>query len=355
MSFQLSAPLNTAAIAISRISSSKCSRFRSTRGSRNSAKYFRGFSISPSHPAKRLPHIAIYMRRPCSLPSISGNCAWFASYYIDMNAKPAAALEPDHEEILEWIEAFDEVIDQEGPGQGTRLLDALTRRAQQSGVDVPVHLNTPYVNTIPVEEELPYPGDRTMERRIKSLIRWNAMAMVHRQNKKDPGIGGHISTYSSLATLLKLGYNHFFHATYGDEPGDFVYFQGHASPGVYARGYLEGRISQQQIENYRHELRDTPGLSSYPHPWLMPEYWRFPTVSMGIGPLSAIYQARFMRYLENRSIIPTTPRKVWAFVGDGESDEPESMGSLTLGAREKLDNLIFVVNCNLQRLDGPVR
>ena len=153
---------------------------------------------------------------------------------IEMNAKPAAALEPDHEEILEWIEAFDEVIDQEGPGQGTRLLDALTRRAQQSGVDVPVHLNTPYVNTIPVAEEVPYPGDRAMERRIKSLIRWNAMAMVHRQNKKDPGIGGHISTYSSLATLLEVGYNHFFHANHGEEPGDFVYFQGHASPGVYA-------------------------------------------------------------------------------------------------------------------------
>src|SRR5437660_2852010 len=272
-----------------------------------------------------------------------------------MNAKPAAAFEPDHEEILEWIEAFDEVIDQEGPGQGTRLLDALTRRAQQSGVDVPVHLNTPYVNTIPVSEEAPYPGDRAMERRIKSLTRWNAMAMVHRQNKKDPGIGGHISTYSSLATLLEVGFNHFFHAAYGDQPGDFVYFQGHASPGVYARAFLEGRVTPQPLDNFRHTLRDQPGLSSYPHPWLMPDFWRFPTVSMGIGPLNAIYQARFMRYLENRNIIPKTPRKVWAFVGDGESDEPESMGSLTLGSREKLDNLIFVVNCNLQRLDGPVR
>ncbi|MGH9636833.1 MAG: pyruvate dehydrogenase (acetyl-transferring), homodimeric type [Candidatus Angelobacter sp.] len=273
-----------------------------------------------------------------------------------MNAKPAAALEPDHEEILEWIEAFDEVIDQEGPGQGTRLLEALTRRAHQSGVDVPVHLNTPYVNTIPVEEELPYPGDRAMERRIKSLIRWNAMAMVHRQNKKDPGIGGHISTYSSLATLLEVGYNHFFYANHGDEPGDFVYFQGHASPGVYARAFLEGRLTQEQVENYRHELRDKPGLSSYPHPWLMPSFWRFPTVSMGLGPLNAIYQARFMRYLENRGLIKPTPRKVWAFIGDGETDEPEVLGSqLTLAAREKLDNLIFVVNCNLQRLDGPVR
>jgi pyruvate dehydrogenase E1 component len=273
-----------------------------------------------------------------------------------MNAKPAAALEPDHEEILEWIEAFDEVIDQEGPGQGTRLLDALTRRARQNGVDVPVQLNTPYINTISVDEEFPYPGDRTMERRIKSLIRWNAMAMVHRQNKKDPGIGGHISTYSSLATLLEVGFNHFFRAKYGDEPGDFVFFQGHASPGVYARAFLEGRISQEQVENYRHELRDKPGLSSYPHPWLMPEFWGFPTVSMGLGPLNAIYQARFMRYLENRGLLKATQRKVWAYIGDGETDEPEALGSqLTLASREKLDNLIFVVNCNLQRLDGPVR
>src|SRR5579884_2999280 len=273
-----------------------------------------------------------------------------------MNAKPAAALEPDHEEILEWIEAFDEVVEEAGPSQGTRLLDALTKRARQAGVDVPVQLNTPYINTIPVEEEAPYPGDRAMERRIKSLIRWNAMAMVHRQNKKDPGIGGHISTYSSLATLLEVGFNHFFRASYGDEPGDFIYFQGHASPGVYARAYLEGRIGQEQIENYRHELRDKPGLSSYPHPWLMPDFWGFPTVSMGLGPLNAIYQARFMRYLENRGLLKPTPRKVWAFLGDGETDEPEVLGSqLTLASRVKLDNLIFVVNCNLQRLDGPVR
>src|ERR1700760_2536189 len=272
-----------------------------------------------------------------------------------MNAKPAAALEPDHEEILEWIEAFDEVIDQEGPGQGTRLLDALTRRARQNGVDVPVQLNTPYVNTIPVDEEHPYPGDRAMERRIKSLIRWNAMAMVHRQNKKDPGIGGHISTYSSLATLLEVGFNHFFHARYGNQPGDFIYFQGHASPGVYARAYLEGRLSEQQVKNFRHELRGAPALPSYPHPWLLPDFWSFPTVSMGIGPLNAIYQARFMRYLENRGLIEKTDRKVWAFVGDGETDEVDTLGAISLGSRENLDNLIFVVNCNLQRLDGPVR
>ena len=272
-----------------------------------------------------------------------------------MHQKLTIPVEPDRQEIAEWIEAFDQVVDEEGASRGTQLLQALSKRAREAGVDVPVQLNTPYLNTIPVAEEVPYPGDRVIERRIKSLVRWNAMAMVHRQNKKDKGIGGHISTYSSLATLLEVGYNHFFHATYGDQPGDFVYFQGHASPGVYSRAFLEGRLTTQHLDNFRHELRDHPGLSSYPHPWLMPTFWRFPTVSMGLGPINAIYQARFMRYLENRNIIPKTPRKVWAFVGDGETDEPESMGSLTLGSREKLDNLIFVINCNLQRLDGPVR
>ena len=268
---------------------------------------------------------------------------------------PASPQMDSEEEIAEWLEAFDEMIEDTGPRRGCHLLEALMQRARESGVEVPVQLNTPYVNTIPVEEEVPYPGDRQLERRIKSLIRWNAMAMVHRQNKKDPGIGGHISTYSSLATLLEVGFNHFFHASYGDQPGDFIYFQGHSSPGVYARAYLEGRLSEEQVKNFRHELRGAPALPSYPHPWLLPDFWRFPTVSMGIGPLNALYQARFMRYLENRGIIPATERKVWAFVGDGETDEPESMGSLTLGSREKLDNLIFVVNCNLQRLDGPVR
>src|SRR6476660_5276638 len=185
-----------------------------------------------------------------------------------MNAKLAVAMEPDFDEISEWIEAFDQVVDHGGTGQGTRLLEALTKRAQHAGVDIPVQLNTPYVNTIPVEEEVTYPGDRAIERRIKSLIRWNAMAMVHRQNKQDAGIGGHISTYSSLATLLEVGFNHFFHASYDGQPGDLIYFQGHSSTGVYARAYLEGRLSQERVENYRHELRDTPGLPSYPHPWL---------------------------------------------------------------------------------------
>ena len=272
-----------------------------------------------------------------------------------MTATRTTRVTPDLDEVAEWIEAFDQIVKQDGSHQGTMLLDALTNHAREVGVDVPTKLNTPYRNTIPVEDEVPYPGDRALERRIKSLIRWNAMAMVHRQNKEDAGIGGHISTYSSLAALLEVGFNHFFHAKYGEEPGDFVYFQGHASPGVYSRAFLEGRLSEDHLRNFRHELRETPGLSSYPHPWLMPDFWSFPTVSMGLGPLNAIYQARFMRYLENRGLIAKTPRKVWAFVGDGETDEPESMGSLTLASREKLDNLVFVVNCNLQRLDGPVR
>jgi pyruvate dehydrogenase E1 component len=259
------------------------------------------------------------------------------------------------EEMAEWIEAFDEVIVAEGADHGAALLTALRQRAREAGINTPGEIVTPYLNTIPKHEEVPYPGNRDLERRVESLIRWNAMAMVHRQNKKDAGIGGHISTYSSLATLLEVGFNHFFHATYGDQPGDFIYFQGHASPGVYARAYLEGRFDDEQMLNFRHELRGKPGLSSYPHPWLMPTFWRFPTVSMGIGPLNAIYQARFMRYLENRGLIQKTDRKVWAFVGDGETDEVDTLGAISMATREKLDNLIFVVNCNLQRLDGPVR
>src|SRR5690349_12814995 len=231
--------------------------------------------------------------------------------YAEPRSVPA---EVDRQEVSEWIEAFEQLLAQGGLSQAAQLLVALSQRAQQAGINLPVQLNTPYVNTIPVEDEHPYPGDRLLERRIKSLIRWNAMAMVHRQNKKDPGIGGHISTFSSLATLLEVGVNHFFRASYGDQPGDFVYFQGHASPGVYARAFLEGRFTQQQVENFRHELRDTPGLPSYPHPWLMPDFWRFPTVSMGLGPLNAVYQARFMRYLEHRGILQATPRKVWAFI-----------------------------------------
>jgi pyruvate dehydrogenase E1 component len=272
-----------------------------------------------------------------------------------LEAPDQTALLTDHSaEVAEWIEAFDDVVAADWQ-HGAELLAALRQRAREAGVPAPTELTTPYRNTIPKHDELPYPGDRALERRVESLIRWNAMAMVHGQNKKDAGIGGHISTYSSLATLLEVGFNHFFHAKYGTQAGDFIYFQGHASPGVYARAYLEGRFDDSRLKNFRHELRGEPGLSSYPHPWLMKDFWNFPTVSMGIGPLNAIYQARFMKYLENRGLIEPTPRKVWAFVGDGETDEVDTLGAISLGAREKLDNLIFVVNCNLQRLDGPVR
>jgi len=261
-------------------------------------------------------------------------------------------------EVAEWIEAFDQVFAHDWE-QGAALLAALRTRAREAGVPATGDVTTPYQNTIPKYDEVPYPGDRALERRVEALIRWNAMAMVHRQNKKDAGIGGHISTYSSLATLLEVGFNHFFRAKYptdkGDQPGDFIYFQGHASPGVYSRAFLEGRFDEARLKNFRHELRGEPGLSSYPHPWLMKDFWQFPTVSMGIGPLNAIYQARFMKYLENRDLIEKTDRKVWAFVGDGETDEVDTLGAISLGSREHLDNLIFVVNCNLQRLDGPVR
>src|ERR1700689_5345251 len=263
--------------------------------------------------------------------------------------------DPNAQETSEWLEALDGVVEEGGAERASYLLSRLIDRAALYGAHLPNGLKTPYVNTIPVDEEVPYPGDRAIERRIKSLIRWNAVAMVVHANKYDAGIGGHLATYASLATLLEVGQNHFFHGSYGKEPGDLVYYQGHASPGPYGRAFLEGRLNEQHLQNFRHELRDHPGLSSYPHPWLMPDFWQFPTVSMGLGPIGAIYQARFMRYLEHRGIIPETSRKVWGFLGDGETDEPESLGALTLASREKLDNLIFVVNCNLQRLDGPVR
>jgi pyruvate dehydrogenase E1 component len=272
-----------------------------------------------------------------------------------LKARVQAPDDLNPQETSEWIEALDEMVDEAGPDRASYLLERLMERASNLGVQPPLRWNTPYINTIPPEEEAAYPGDRKIERAIKSLVRWNATAMVVRANKYDPNIGGHLATYASAATLFEVGFNHFFHGSHGDQPGDFVYFQGHASPGVYARAFLEGRLSEQHLINFRHELRDQPGLSSYPHPWLMPDFWQFPTVSMGLGPISAIYQARFNKYLEHRGIIPASPRKVWAFLGDGETDEPESLGALTLASREKLDNLIFVVNCNLQRLDGPVR
>jgi pyruvate dehydrogenase E1 component len=242
-----------------------------------------------------------------------------------------------------------------GSARVGRLLRELGIHAQQSGVKLPFTANTPYINTIHTSEQVPYPGSREIERRIKSLVRWNAMAMVVRANRVEDGIGGHISTFASSATLYEVAFNHFFRGRDNGQEGDVIFFQGHGSPGIYARAFLEGRITLEQLENFRRELKPGGGLSSYPHPWLMPNFWEFPTVSMGLGPIMAIYQARFNRYLEDRGLKPKSDAKVWAFLGDGETDEPEALGAITLASREKLDNLIFVVNCNLQRLDGPVR
>jgi pyruvate dehydrogenase E1 component len=258
-------------------------------------------------------------------------------------------------EQREWLDSLDYVIQQGDRGRVQRLLSSLRHRARSAGVALPFSAETPYVNSLRVEEETPLPGSQEIERRIKSLVRWNAMAMVVRANRLSDGIGGHISTYASAATLYEVGFNHFFRARTKDDDGDFVYFQGHASPGIYARAFLEGRLSVEKLHNFRQELSPGGGLSSYPHPWLMPDFWQFPTVSMGLGPIMSIYQARFNRYLEDRGLKKPSSGKVWTFMGDGETDEPESLGAISLAAREKLDNLIFVINCNLQRLDGPVR
>ena len=258
-------------------------------------------------------------------------------------------------EVSEWLESLDYVLAHRTPAQVIKLLQQLQTHAAEAGVGTPFSVNTPYINTIPRDQQPPYPGSREIERRIKSIVRWNAMAMVVRANRDNANLGGHISTYASSATLYEVGYNHFFRAPSNDHPGDQIYFQGHASPGIYARAFLEGRLNEHQLENFRRELQKGGGLASYPHPWLMPDFWQFPTVSMGLGPILSIYQARFNRYLENRGLKPVDDSKVWAFLGDGECDEPESLGALTLAAREQLNNLIWVVNCNLQRLDGPVR
>ncbi len=259
------------------------------------------------------------------------------------------------DEIWEWIEAFDAIVEEGKPQLASRILEEIRDRALACGVEVPFTANTPYVNTIHVSQQVALPGDQEIERKVKSLMRWNALAMVVRANRLEHNIGGHISTYGSVATLFEIGFNHFFRARTEDFEGDTVYFQGHAAPGVYARAFLEGRLSAEQLENFRRELQPGGGLSSYPHPWLMPNFWEFPTVSMGLSPIMAIYQARFNRYLEDRGLKPVTDAKVWAFLGDGETDEPEALGAITLASRENLDNLIFVINCNLQRLDGPVR
>jgi len=258
-------------------------------------------------------------------------------------------------EIQEWFESLDSVLEASGPDVAREILERLRAHATVNGIDLPFTANTPYTNTIPLRLEPLFPGDQELERRIKSLIRWNALAMVVRANREEHNIGGHISTFASAATLYEIGFNHFWRGRSEAFEGDTIYFQGHAAPGMYARAFMEGRLSKEKLENFRRELKPGGGLSSYPHPWLMPDFWEFPTVSMGLSPLMAIYQARFQRYLENRGMKPATDAKVWAFLGDGETDEPESLGAITLASREKLDNLIFVINCNLQRLDGPVR
>ncbi len=268
---------------------------------------------------------------------------------------PQDAAELETLETREWLESLDYVLQAAGPARATQLLRALEIHARRRGVKLPFTANTPYINTIAVEDQTPVPGSNEIERRIKSLIRWNALAMVVKANRAEDGIGGHISTYASAATLYEVGFNHFFRGKDHECGGDFVYFQGHASPGIYARAFLEGRLSKEKLENFRRELKAGGGLSSYPHPWLMPEFWEAPTVSMGLGPIMSIYQARFNRYLEDRGLKKKTDQKVFAFLGDGECDEPETLGAITLAAREKLDNLVFVINCNLQRLDGPVR
>ena len=267
--------------------------------------------------------------------------------------------QPEQTEDEQWLESLETVVEHalkdQGPQKTAGFLGSLTQRLRRRGVEVPRAVSTPYINTIPAEKQAPFPGNWEMERRLKSFVRWNAMAMVVNANREHSGLGGHISTYASSATLCEVGFNHFFRARTEDFVGDMVYFQGHAAPGIYARAFLEGRLDEGQLHNFRQELAEGGGLSSYPHPYLMPDFWQFPTVSMGLGPLLSIYQARFNRNLHARGFVNGEEPRVWAFIGDGETDEPETLGSLTLAARENLDNLIWVVNCNLQRLDGPVR
>jgi pyruvate dehydrogenase E1 component len=260
----------------------------------------------------------------------------------------------DPQETQEWLDALQSVLEKEGATRAHFLMDQLIHHARMAGDDMPISATTPYLNTIPVDKEERSGGNMELEHRIRALTRWNAMAIVMSANKESSELGGHIASFASAATLYDVAFNHFFHGKTDDHGGDLVYFQGHCSPGIYARAFIEGRISEEQLRKFRQEV-DGDGLSSYPHPWLMPDFWQFPTVSMGLGPLMAIYQARFMRYMQHRELAKTDGRKVWAFLGDGETDEPESLGAISMAGREKLDNLIFVINCNLQRLDGPVR
>ena len=267
---------------------------------------------------------------------------------------PRKLHDPDPAETREWLDALEYILENDGVGRANFLLERLSARMTQTGARLPYTITTPYRNTIPPNREAFMPGDLFMERKIRSLIRWNALAMVVRANKRPGDLGGHISSFASSATLYDVGFNYFFRGPTEEHLGDLIYYQGHASPGIYARSFLEGRLNEEQLDHFRREVGGK-GLSSYPHPWLMPDYWQFPTVSMGLGPIQAIYQAHIMKYLDSRGLMPMKDRKVWCFIGDGECDEPETLGALSLAGRERLDNLIFVVNCNLQRLDGPVR
>ncbi len=272
-----------------------------------------------------------------------------SSYHRNINE------DVDITETSEWIDALTAVIEREGNDRAHFLIEALIDKARRTGTHIPFEANTAYINTIPVNKEKRHDGDAAMERRVRALIRWNAAAMVVRANRISSELGGHIASFASAATLYDIGFNHFWRGNTEQQDGDMLFVQGHSAPGFYARAYMEGRIDEEQLNRFRQEVGTDQGLSSYPHPWLMPEFWQFPTVSMGLGPIQAIYQARFLKYLQHRGMVPETDRKVWCFCGDGEMDEPESGGALALGGRENLDNLIFVVNCNLQRLDGPVR
>jgi pyruvate dehydrogenase E1 component len=271
-----------------------------------------------------------------------------------MSAPQLASADADPQETREWLDALEAVIAQEGPERAHFLLEQLIALGHQTGINMPYSANTDYTNTIPADQQPVTPGDYELEQKIRDYARWNAMVMVLRANRDDSGLGGHIASYASAATLYDIGFNHFWHAPSDTHGGDLVLSQGHSATGTYARAFMLGRLTEEQMDNFRREV-DGKGLSSYPHPWLMPDFWQFPTVSMGLGPLQGIYQARFMKYMQHRSLIPTDNRKVWAFMGDGEMDEPESMGAIGMAGRERLDNLIFVINCNLQRLDGPVR
>ena len=261
----------------------------------------------------------------------------------------------DPQETKEWLESIEDALENHGYERTRHLLETLIGFAQKKGARLPFNTNTPFLNTILPGQQPEYPGDRTIERSIKSIVRWNAMAMVVKANKETPGIGGHISTYASAATLYEVAFNHIFKGPDHKKGQDLIFYQGHASPGIYSRAYVERRLNKENLHNFRRDLSKEGGLSSYPHPYLMPDFWQFATVSMGLGPIMAIYQARFMRYMINRGLMKETGRKVFAYLGDGEMDEPEAVGALTLASRESLDNLVFVVNCNLQRLDGPVR